>query len=114
MDDNSDFSFNTYQTEAMKTAIYPENKAIVYTCLGLLSEAGEIAGKVKKVIRDKNGVFDDDVTDAISHEIGDVLWYVAALCKALDISMAHVAADNIEKLAGRQMRGTLSGSGDNR
>lgn len=103
-----------YQGAAMRTAIYPKEQAIVYTTLGLVSEAGEIAGKVKKVIRDNDGVYSADTKKALEAEVGDVLWYVAAVCEALEISMADVASANLKKLADRQNRGVISGCGDNR
>ena len=72
-------------------------------------EAGEVQGKVKKMLRD--GTFNKD---AIAAEIGDVLWYIAALCRDLEIDMAEVALKNLSKLKSRQERGTIQGSGDNR
>ena len=96
-----------YQQEAVKTAIYTD--PIIYTALGLGNEAGEVQGKVKKMLRD--GTFN---TDAIAAEIGDVLWYIAALCRDLEIDMAEVALKNLSKLKSRQERGTIQGSGDNR
>ena len=96
-----------YQQEAVKTAIYADH--IIYPALGLGNEAGEVQGKIKKMLRD--GTFNKD---AIAAEIGDVLWYIAALCRDLEIDMADVAIKNLSKLKSRQSRGTLQGSGDNR
>jgi len=96
-----------YQQEAVKTAIYKDS--IIYPALGLGNEAGEVQGKIKKMLRD--GTFDKD---AIAAEIGDVLWYIAALCRDLEIDMAEVALKNLAKLKSRQERGTLQGSGDKR
>jgi NTP pyrophosphatase (non-canonical NTP hydrolase) len=96
-----------YQQEAVKTAIYKDS--IIYPALGLGNEAGEVQGKIKKMLRD--GTFDKD---AIAAEIGDVLWYIAALCRDLEIDMAEVAVKNLAKLKSRQERGTLQGSGDTR
>jgi len=106
--------FNEYQKQAKTTAVFPENTAVVYTVLGLLSEAGEVADKVKKVIRDQDGVFSDSTKDAIKAELGDVLWYVALASDAFGFDMNDVAAGNLEKLFSRQSRGVLGGSGDNR
>ena len=96
-----------YQQEAVKTAIYAD--PIIYPALGLGNEAGEVQGKIKKMLRD--GTFNKD---AIAAEIGDVLWYIAALCRDLEVDMAEVALKNLAKLKSRQERGTLKGSGDNR
>lgn len=104
--------FAEYQREAMRTAIYPIDQGITYTALGLASEAGEVAGKVKKIIRDKGGVFDEQSRRDIASEVADCLWYIAGLARELDIPMEHMAVSNLEKLASRQARGTLEGSGD--
>lgn len=103
-----------YQTQASKTAIYNDADVIIYPALGLLSEAGEVAGKVKKVLRDKNGHFDPDEREKIADEVGDVLWYIASLCTDLGIGMETVAQRNLDKLNSRMSRGVISGSGDNR
>ena len=103
-----------YQTQATKTAIYPECEIVVYPALGLVSEAGEVAGKVKKVLRDKNGHFDPVERQKIAEEVGDVLWYIAALCTDLDIGMETIAQRNLDKLNSRMARGVIAGSGDHR
>jgi len=101
--------FDAFQTEAMATAIYPKDQAVVYTALGLASEAGEYAGKIKKWIRD--GGIDDKAAAA---ELGDVLWYVAAAADALGYDLSEVAQGVLQKLADRKDRNVLQGSGDNR
>lgn len=109
--------FKHYQTEAAKTAVYPEDVSVTYPVLGLASEAGEVAGKLKKIMRgDDNGNrhLDDDKVKAISAELGDCLWYIAAVCTDLGIDMGHVAWHNIHKLQDRQEAGTIKGDGDNR
>ena len=98
-----------YQKNAAETAIYSSKHAVIYPSLGLAAEAGEVANKVKKILRD--GDFD---RKAIADEIGDCLWYIAALCRDLNISMNDVAKTNLFKLQDRQKRGVISGSGDNR
>lgn len=98
-----------YQKEAARTAIYKPEHAVLYPALGLAGEAGEVANKVKKILRDDK--FD---RDAIAKEIGDVLWYIAALCRDLNVDMAQLAHDNLAKLRKRQEAGTLQGDGDNR
>ena len=108
-------NFDEYQEQSGKTAIYPDRgKNFTYPTLGLSGETGEVAEKIKKVIRDKGGVVDDATRDALRKELGDVLWYVAQLCTELDLSMSDVAENNIEKLLSRQKRGQLSGEGDSR
>lgn len=101
--------FDVYQDFTDSTAIYPPEKGLEYTALGLASEAGEFAGKVKKMIRDKT--YD---TDAMVAELGDVLWYVARAAAELDVHLSDVAKDNVEKLKSRMERNTIKGSGDDR
>ena len=98
-----------YEERASLTAIYPKEKALEYLALGLTSEAGEVAGKVKKLIRDGKGD-----KKAIASEIGDVLWYCAMLAKETKVSLNDIMKDNLKKLYIRKERGTLQGSGDNR
>ena len=101
--------FNEYQEEASKTAIYPEQYKVVYPALGLAGEAGEVAEKVKKHIRD--GVLN---VDDLKKELGDVLWYLAAIASDLGLNLDDVADSNLKKLRSRKERGVISGSGDNR
>lgn len=108
-------TFEEYQIQSRRTAIYPNaGSNFVYPTLGLAGETGEVAEKVKKIIRDHNGVIDDAQRDEIKKELGDVLWYVSQLATELDIKLEVVAAFNLEKLASRMDRNTLTGSGDNR
>lgn len=106
--------FADYQRAAQRTAVYGEHNRVVYPALGLASEAGEVAGKIKKVLRDQGGDFDAAPVDAIRDELGDVLWYLAVLAADLGLSLDGIAARNVEKLAARQERGRLGGSGDER
>lgn len=107
-------TFTEYQKDAVDTAIYGQGNAITYPALGLGNEAGEVLGKIKKVLRDKNGVFDMDSKMQIAKEIGDTLWYIAALCRDLEIDMDVCAQMNIAKLRDRKERGVLQGNGDER
>jgi NTP pyrophosphatase (non-canonical NTP hydrolase) len=108
-------NFEDYQTRAMSTAIYPNRgNNLVYPVLGLNGEAGEIAEKLKKIIRDSGGELSPESRKDLSKELGDILWYVAACCDELGLRMDSVASANIAKLASRKERGQLSGSGDNR
>lgn len=110
-----DLDFSEYQRQAARTGGAVEaNHPIVYPTLGLTNEAGEVAGKVKKIFRDRNGIVTDDDRAALTLELGDVLWYVAELCTQLGIRLEDVAASNIEKLRDRAARGTLAGDGDHR
>jgi NTP pyrophosphatase (non-canonical NTP hydrolase) len=104
------YSFDEYQKFAFSTAFYPPDAGIIYPTMGLASEAGEVAGKVKKYIRD-GGEF--PVAD-LKKELGDVLWYVAVLAAEFKINLSEVAEANVNKLMDRSARGVLSGSGDNR
>ena len=101
--------FNAYQRSASRTAIYPDEHRILYPALGLAGEAGEVANKVKKIVRD--GKLDKE---AIGSELGDCLWYIAAVCRDLGLNMGEVASDNLDKLAKRKQNNTLKGNGDNR
>ena len=104
--------FNDYQNQAKNTAIYPKDKAVVYPALGLAGEAGEVANKVKKVLRDGTEI--KDVSKDIAAEIGDCLWYISVLASDIGWDLESIAKLNIEKLTDRANRGKLSGSGDNR
>ena len=111
----SNITATEYQTKAAETAIYPDNKALEYLSLGLTGEAGEIANKAKKLIRD--GADREDYhakLNAIGHEIGDVMWYCAMLAKEVDMNLGKIMEDNLEKLADRKARNRLQGDGDNR
>lgn len=107
--------FKEYQEKSRKTALYPDlGNNFVYPTLGLSGEAGEVAEKIKKVIRDKGGVIDDVTREEIKKELGDVLWYVSQLATELGLTLDGIAENNIEKLYSRMDRGVLHGSGDNR
>ena len=104
-----------YQEQACSTAIFPKEKATEYLTMGLTGEAGEIANKVKKFIRD--GAPPDEYEAKkieIAYEIGDVMWYCAVLAAEMGMDLGHVMENNLRKLADRKARGALSGSGDNR
>ena len=109
-----DMNVNVYQDRAVATAIYPETHKITYPALGMAGEAGEVANKVKKIIRDGKKSLPDDWQQQLASEIGDVLWYCAALARDLDMSLATIMAANLDKLKTRQEQGTLGGSGDKR
>ena len=104
-----------YQQRSRATAVYPDAGAnLTYPALGLCGEAGEVAEKVKKAIRDDGGVLTDERRDALAGELGDVLWYVAQLATEAGLDLDAVAAGNLAKLRSRQERSVLSGSGDTR
>lgn len=107
-------NLNEYQSGALSSAVYPLERALDYTVLGLASEAGEVAGKLKKIIRDTDGRMTTEHRAALIDELGDVLWYCAAVSDALDTTLEVVAARNLNKLADRKQRGTIQGSGDHR
>lgn len=106
--------FNKYQETAVETAIYPDTHRILYPALGMAGEAGEVANKVKKIIRDGTDNLPEDWKDQLASEIGDVLWYCAALANDLGMPLALIAAQNRDKLLERKQKGTISGSGDKR
>lgn len=107
-------SFNEYQEKAKGTAVYPDSLKVIYPTLGLAGETGEVCEKVKKVVRDNNGVFENAKKEEIILELGDVLWYVANVAADLGIALEEVAGKNLLKLANRKQRGVLHGNGDNR
>jgi len=113
-----EYTMNEYQADAAKTMIYKWK--VIYPALGLANEAGEVLGKIKKLIRDNDVDFKGNSTisahkkQELGDELGDVLWYIAALAKDLGITLNEVAAINHEKLQSRQKRGVLKGSGDKR
>jgi len=108
-------NFDDYQKKSRRTAIYPnQGKNFIYPTLGLVGEAGEVAEKIKKVLRDKNNKFDQETKDKISKEMGDVLWYLTQLATELNLSLDEIANDNIKKLMSRKKRGVLHGDNDER
>ena len=107
--------FNEYQKSARQTAIYSDaGKNFAYPALGLCGEAGEVAEKIKRVVRDGRDSVTPEEVKEISKELGDVLWYVANLAAEIGLNLDDIATENIEKLKSRKERGVLHGSGDNR
>lgn len=108
-------TFDEYQRIARTTAQYPNvGNNFLYPTLGLCGESGEVAEKIKKVVRDDAGIVSEERKQEIARELGDVLWYVSQIAAELGFSLDAVAAQNLEKLASRAARGKLSGSGDDR
>ena len=107
-------NLDMYQKVALTTAIYPREQAIIYPTLGLTGEAGEVANKVKKIIRDGSNSKDEKLVSEIKSEIGDCLWYIAILANDFDIKLSDIASTNLEKLANRKKNNTIHGSGDTR
>ena len=101
-------TFDEYQKFARSTAIYPEEYKVIYPTLGLCGEAGEVAEKVKKNIRDGKSL------DGVGLELGYVLWYISALADDLGVTLEEVAQANVDKLTSRKERNMIGGSGDNR
>ena len=108
-------NFNQYQTKSRKTAGYPAiGHPVIYPTLGLTNEAGEVAGKIKKVFRDQDGQISAETREALKAELGDVLWYLAQVATELDLTLDEIAEYNIKKLYSRLERGKFRGDGDNR
>jgi NTP pyrophosphatase (non-canonical NTP hydrolase) len=121
-------TFDDYQDAAKTTAMYlnkvkeayPELPTEILKVLGIsyaangLGEVGEVQGKVKKIIRDAGGVISEETKLEISKEIGDVMWYIMAICEEFDLRMEDVAQQNYDKLISRKKRGMIGGNGDNR
>lgn len=108
-------TFREYQIKASETARFPDKDLIfIYTALGLVGEAGEVAEKIKKIWRDKNKQINDNDREEIKKEMGDVLWYLSQLSENLGINFDDVAQANINKTQSRLARNLINGSGDNR
>lgn len=113
---------DVYQSEAAQFADYPKGTigeegykvTYIYPALGLAEEAGEVAGKFAKAVRDNNGILTTDRKEEIVKELGDVCWFVAELCNCIGVPLATVLQKNIDKLQSRKERGKIHGSGDNR
>jgi NTP pyrophosphatase (non-canonical NTP hydrolase) len=104
-----------YQERSRATAVYPGAGAnLLYPTLGLCGEAGEVAEKIKKMVRDDAGVLSAERRDALAKELGDVLWYVAQLATEAGLDLDAIAAGNLDKLLSRRDRDVLQGSGDDR
>ena len=103
---------NEFREHTRDTAIYDPNDAFEYTILGLCSEAGEVAGKYKKFLRDDTGW--DILQDDIAKELGDVMWYVDRIADEFGISLTAILEANVAKLQARKANNTISGSGDER
>ncbi len=108
-------NFNDYQQKSRATAQYPAiGHPVIYPALGLVNEAGEVAGKIKKIFRDKQGVIGKAEREALKAELGDVLWYIAQVATELELPLDEIAEANLTKLLDRQARGKIQGDGDNR
>lgn len=120
-------TFTEYQTQAKATAKYPKvavlgadglalqgSASYIYPTLGLAGEAGEVAEKIKKIVRDKRGQPVNTDREAILKELGDVLWYISQIATEFGFSLEDVAQTNLDKLASRARRGKIQGSGDDR
>lgn len=106
--------FDDYQKQSRQTAIYPDlGKNFVYPTVGLSGEAGEVANKIKKLLR-KDYLLTDEYRKELGKELGDVLWYLSQLCSELELSLDAIANENIEKLLKRVKDDKIHGSGDNR
>ena len=107
--------FNEYQSKSRKTAKYPAiGHPVIYPALGLVNEAGEVAGKIKKIFRDKGGEISEESRAALKAELGDVLWYIAQVATELNLSLDEIEEYNIAKLYDRLERGKIRGDGDDR
>lgn len=114
---SEDLGLDEYQRLAGRTAMYPGrggDTIAAYPALGLAGEAGEVCEQIKKAMRDDHGKLTPQRRSALKKELGDVLWYLAALAHEMDFSLSEVARANLDKLADRRARGVLGGEGDER
>ena len=109
-------TLDEYQKASASTIVESDDSALFLArmALGLVGESGEVAEKVKKILRDDSGQLTNTTKSAIAAELGDVLWYLARLAELTDVSLDSVARENLDKLSSRQKRNRISGSGDNR
>lgn len=105
---------NEYQKRAAEFAIFPKTAGLIYPVLGLVGEAGEVAEKLKKIIRDNDGWMSEEQKHEYAKELGDVLWYLGAIASGLNYRLSDIAELNLGKLQSRKDRNVLKGSGDNR
>lgn len=111
--------FDEYQKKAAKYDLFEVSSDLkevgfIEKVLGLAGEAGETADKIKKILRDKDGTVSDEDRESVTKELGDVLWYVAAIARYLGVDLYEVAEGNINKLESRYQRNKLHGAGDER
>ncbi len=109
-------TLDEYQKKALTTVISSDNefRDLLHWVLGINGEAGEIAEKVKKIIRDKDGKVSKQDKEEMAKEVGDVLWYLAVFSHHLGVPFETIAQQNLDKLQSRKARGVLGGTGDNR
>ena len=110
-------NFDEYQHIVSRTAVYgkeTQEYKLMYICMGLAGESGEVIEKLKKVVRNDDGVVTEEKRADLEKELGDVLWYLSELARALGLSLDAVAQGNITKLADREKRNVIKGEGDNR
>lgn len=109
-------TFEEYQAKALTTVLSTgdEFKDLLHWVLGLNGEAGEVAEKLKKIIRDKHSIISEEDKQELAKELGDVMWYIAVFAHDLGVPLETIAQQNLDKLLSRKQRGTLSGNGDNR
>ena len=107
-------TFKEYQDSARKTSNYSDKYRLLYPAMGLAGEAGEVANKIQKLMRDKDMILDEDDRLSLAKELGDCLWFISAMADDLEYDIEDIAKINIEKLASRYSRGLIGGSGDNR
>lgn len=104
--------FKKYQEAARQTRIVAGDNPLVYSTLGLTGEAGELANKVKKILR--NDANRDELVAGIKEEMGDVLWYLSSMADDLGVTLEDIAQINLDKLQSRYARGKIKGAGDDR
>ncbi len=111
--------FDEYQEKAKKYDFFEptgnlKDVGFIEKVLGLTGEAGEAADKIKKILRDKDGIVSDADREAVAKELGDTLWYLATTARYFGVSLSSIAEGNITKLEDRYQRNRLHGEGDER
>jgi len=103
-----------YQEFTKTTAIYPKEYSVIYCVLGLTNEAGEVAGKLKKIYRDDDAKMTPEKVADMAAELGDVMWYLTRTADELGLDLEDIIEHNVAKLKSRKERNVIGGSGDNR
>ena len=109
---------NEYQKKALEVKLYHEQKItpqmskLLYLQEGLTGENGELAEKLKKIVRDSACTFTPETLELVKKECADILWYLVAIIEELGFDFDSIMECSLTKIQDRIARGVLKGSGD--